>query len=173
MKNYNAKFVVGMKFCNPANPYGTERVTVCENPYSYKKIKTGTNDPSLTKAMRRSQILRMNSGNKTTETVSNPITGTPITIADLELSTYIKITAYITDISNNQMTINVTGRYCYYNIVYEDNGKTIKANGIETSSFVIRNLTNKPERKYKFTITPYAYGYRGYPYVIYGTTTNI
>ena len=127
---------MGMKFCNPANPYGTERVIVCESADLYKKIKTATNDPSISKSMRRSQLLKNRIGVRNTQSAeSSSIVNKAIVVSDFEVSTFIKIFAFITNITNNGMTINITGKFCYVNISYEDNG--IKINLTNGSIYIM------------------------------------
>ena len=45
----------------------------CEKNIEYNKLKTGTNDPSLSKAMRYSQYLRTYRRNHQVNTSTNPI----------------------------------------------------------------------------------------------------
>lgn len=170
MRNYNAKFVMGMRHCNPANPNGTENIIVCDP--SYNKLKTSTNDPSITKAMRRSQIMRTSPGVKTGIILSTTTT-VDTTPTLLPFSTFIKISVFITNVTKNGMTLNITGTFCTVNVSYSDDGNTINLENINSNKILIKDLTNKPSFVYKFTITPFAFGYRGTPVIIYGNTMII
>jgi len=165
---------MGMRHCNPANPSGTENIIVCDP--SYNKLKTSTNDPSITKAMRRSQIMRTSPGVKSGHIVSTSTT-VEITPPLLPFSTFIKISAFITNVTTTGLTLNITGKFCTVNVSYSDDETIINLNNINSNTIVISNLKNiikkKPNYVYKFTITPFAFGFRGTPAIIYGNTMVI
>jgi hypothetical protein len=177
MRNYNAKFIMGMKHCNPANPRGSENIIICDSAVLYNKLKTSTNDPSISKAMRRSQIMRTSPGVKTAQTVTISTTG-ETTNSSVPFSTFLKISAFITNVTETGLTLNITGTFCTVNVSYSDNGKTINLENINSNTIVISNLSNKDiDNKtnyiYKFTITPFGFGYRGKPVIIVGNTIKI
>lgn len=170
MRSNHNKFIIGMKYCNPAKPNNLSDVVICQNDVLYNKLKTSTNDPSITKAMRRSQLMRHSPGTKSVETtkpVVNDLT------SNLPFSRFIKINVYIEDayVTKNSIKLNITGTFCTVNVYYRNiinNIIIFHFKNINSNEININNLL--PNTTYEFTITPFAYGFQGSRVVIRKTT---
>lgn len=171
-RNNNAKFITSMMKCNPADPKNFNNgAIVCENDEKYKKKKTSTNDVSIPRKLRVSQLLNPTVARKHSQPVINVYTSDQATINQFLLTTLIKIRVFITDITNTSLVINLQGNsFCFVSITYKDNEETVFLNNVISRRVQINNLTNKPSRKYMFTVVPFANEFRGYPYIIYANT---
>jgi hypothetical protein len=161
-----------MMKCNPADPYNFNNVNVvCENDEAYNKLKTSTNDISIPRKLRVSQLLNPKVARKFSQPVINVYTSDMATINQFILTTLIKIRVIISDITNTSLVINLQGNsFCFVSITYKDNDETIFLNNVTSRRVQINNLTNNPSRTYMFTIVPFANEFRGYPYIIYAKT---
>ena len=170
-RNYNARFVTSIMKCDPANPNKFIKDVVCENDERFKKKSTSTNDISITRKLRVSQLLNAKVVKKYSQPVVNVYTSDMATINKFQLTTVIKVRVFISDITNNSLKLNIQGNtFCFVSITYKDNDETIFLNNVTSRTVQINNLTNKPSRKYMFTVIPFANEFRGYPYIIYATT---